>query len=61
MSLSRTSLRLENVSITPKMVKNVFTVIDSSNASDPKYILNVLLKKGRSELSYILSDPFNIY
>ena len=42
--LSRTNLKLHNISITPKMVKNVITNLDSSKASDPYCILVVVLK-----------------
>ena len=42
--LSRTNLKLHNISITPKMVKNVIMNLDSSKASDPYCILVVVLK-----------------
>ena len=41
---SRTNLKLYNISITPKMVKKVITILDSSPASGPGYILLVVLK-----------------
>ena len=56
---SRTNLKLHNVSITPKMVKNVITNLDSSKASGPDCIPVVVLKNCEPELSYILAKLFN--
>ena len=42
--LSRTNLKLHNISVTPKMVKKVITNIDSSKASCPDCIPVVVLK-----------------
>ena len=56
---SRTSLKLHNISITPKMVKKVITNLDSSKASGPDYIPVVVLKNCEPELSYILAKLFN--
>ena len=50
---SRTSLKLHNISITPKMVKTVITNLDSSKASGPDCIPVVVLKNCEPELSYI--------
>ena len=47
---SRTNLRLRNISITPKMVKNVITNLDSSKVSGPDYIRVVALKNCEREL-----------
>ena len=57
---SRTNLKLHNISITPKMVKKVITNLDSSKVSDPDCISVVVLKNSEPELSYILSEPFNM-
>ena len=56
---SRTNLKLQNISITPKMVKKVITNLDSSKASGPDYIPVVVLKNCEPELSYILAKFFN--
>ena len=58
--LSRTNLRLHNISITPKMVKKVITNLDFSKASGPDCIPVVVLKKCEPELSYILAELFTI-
>ena len=47
---SRTNLKLNNVSITPKIVKKVKINL----------ILVVVLKNCEPELSYILAEPFNM-
>ena len=49
---SRTNLKLHNTSITPKMVKNIITNLDSSKASGPDCIPVVVLKNYEHELSY---------
>ena len=56
---SRTNLKLHNISVTPKMFKNVIMNLDLSNASDPDCILVVVLKSCEPELSYILAEIFN--
>ena len=56
---SRTNLKLHNISITPKMVKNVIANLDSSKASGPDCIPVVVLKNCEPELSYILAKLFN--
>ena len=48
---SRTNLKLHNISIAPKMVKNVIVNLDSSNASGPDCIPVVVLKNCEHELS----------
>ena len=57
---SRTNLKLHNIPITPKIVKNVITNLDSSKASGPNCILVVILKNCEPELSYILAELFNM-
>ena len=42
------------------MVKKVITNVDSSKASGPAFIPAVVLKNCESELSYILSELFNM-
>lgn len=49
--LSGTNLKLHNISITPKIVKNVITYRDLSRASDSDCIPVVVLKKCEPELS----------
>ena len=58
---SGTNLKLHNISVTSKMYKNVITNLDSSMASGPDCIPEVVLKNCEPELSYILAEPFNIY
>ena len=57
---SRTNLKLHNISITSKMVKNVIMNFDSSKASDPDCIPVVILKNSEPELSYMLAELINI-
>ena len=57
---SRTNLKLHNTSITPKMVKNIITNLDSSKASGPDCIPVVVLKNYEHELSYILAELFHM-
>ena len=57
--LSRTNLKLHNIYVSPKMVKNVITNIDVSKACDPDCIPLVVLKRCEPELSYILAELFN--
>ena len=57
---SKTNLKLHNISITPKMVKNVIMNLDSSKASGPDCIPVVVLKNCEPKLSYILAKIFNI-
>ena len=56
---SRTSLKLHNISITPKMIKKVIRNLDSSKASGPDCIPVVVLKNCEPELSFILAKLFN--
>ena len=57
--LSRTNLKLHNISVTPKMVKKVIQNLDLSKASGPDCIPVVVLKNCEPELSYILAELFN--
>ena len=57
--LSRTNVKLHNISVTPKMVKNVITNLDLSKPSGPDCIPVVVLKNWEPELSYILAELFN--
>ena len=57
--LSRTNLKLHNISITPKMVRKVVMNLDLSKASVPNCIPVVVLKNCEPELSYILAELFN--
>ena len=58
---SRTNLKLHDISVTPKMVKNVITNLDSSKASGPDSIPVVVLKSCEPELSYISAELFNVF
>ena len=55
----RTNLKVQDISITPKMVKKVITNLDSSKASGPDCIPVVVLKNCEPELSCILTKHFN--
>ena len=57
---SRTNLKLNNISITPKMVEKVITNLDSSKVSGPDCIPVVVLNNCEPELSHILAKLFNI-
>ena len=56
---SRTNLKLHKISVTPKMVKQVITNLDSSKRSGPDCNPVVVLKNCEPELSYILTELFN--
>ena len=56
---SRTNLKLHNISVSPKMVKNIIMNLDLSKASGPDYIPVMVLKNCEPELSYILAELFN--
>ena len=56
---SRTTLKLHNFSVTPKMVKKFIMNLDLSKASGPDCIPVVVLKNCEPELSYILVELFN--
>ena len=57
--LSRTSLKVHKISVTPKMVKKVMTNLDSSNISGPDCIPVVVLKNCEPELPHIIAELFN--
>ena len=57
---SRTNLKLHNTSVTPKIVKEVITNLDSSEASGADCIPVVVLKNYEPEPSYILVELFNM-
>ena len=57
---SRTNLKRHNITITPKMVKNVIMNLDSSKASGPDCIPVVVLKNCEPELPCILGELFNM-
>ena len=56
---SRANLKLQNISVTPKMVEKVIMNLDSSKASIPDSISVVVLKNCEPKLSYILAELFN--
>ena len=53
---SRTNLKLRNISVTPKMVKNVMTNLDSSEVSGLNCIPVLVLKNYGYERLYILAN-----
>ena len=55
---SRTTFKLNNISVTPMMVKKVIMNLGLSKASGPDCIL-VVLKNCKPEVSYILAEIFN--
>ena len=57
---SRITLKLHNIFITARMVKNVITNHDSSKTSGLHCIHVVVLKNCEFELSYILAELFNM-
>ena len=57
--LSRTNLKLHNISVTPKMVRKVVMNHDLSKASGPDFIPVVVLKNCELELSYTLAELCN--
>ena len=57
-SPSRTNFKLDNISVTPKMVRKVVMNLDLSKPSGPDYIPVVVLKNRESDLSYILAELF---
>ena len=56
---SRTNLKLYNISVIPKMVRNVILDLDLLKASGPDCTPVVVLKNCEPELSYILAELFN--
>ena len=56
---SRTNLKLDNISVTSKMVKKVKMNLALSKAFGPDCIPVVVLKNCEPELSYILAELFN--
>ena len=59
--LSRTNLKLHNISVIPKMVRKVVMNLDLSKASGPDCIPVEVLKNCEPDLSYILAELFNKY
>ena len=57
---SRTHLKLNNISVTPKMVEKVIKNLDLSKVSGPDFTPVVVLKNCQPELSYILAEHFNM-
>ena len=58
---SRTNLKQHNISVIPKMVKNVITNLDLTKASGPDSIPVVVLKNCVPQISYALAELFNMY
>ena len=57
--LSRTNLKLHNISVTPKMVRKVVMSLALSKASGLDCIPVVVLRNCEPELSYILAELFS--
>ena len=57
---TKESITSHNISVTPKMVKEVITNFDSSKLSGPDFILVLLLKNFEPEHSYILAELSNM-
>ena len=55
---SRTNLKLHNISVTPKIIKKVRTILDLSKASGRDCIPMVVLKSCEHDLPYILAELF---
>ena len=55
---SGSNVKLQNISVTPKMIKKVITNLDLSKASSPDCIPMVVLKNCEPELSYIPAELF---
>ena len=58
--LTRTNMKLQNISLTPEPVYMVITNLDLLNAYGPDCITVVDLKKCEPELSYTLAELFNM-
>ena len=58
--LFRTNLKLQNISVTPKLVKKVTINLDVSKTSGFDSIPVVVLKSCEPELSYTLAELFNL-
>ena len=56
--LTRTNLKLHNISVTPKMGNKTIMNLDLSRTSGPDCIPVVVLKNCRPELYYILAELF---
>ena len=56
---SRTNLKPHNISLTPKIVKEIIRNLDLSKASSTDCIPVVVLKNCEPEVSYILVELFN--
>ena len=56
---SRSNLKLHNICVTPKRVRNFIMNLDLSKAFGPDCIPVVVLKKCEPEPSYILAELFN--
>ena len=57
---TRTNMKLRNISVTPKIARNVITNVDSSKVSGPDCIPVVLLNNCEAELSYMIAKLFNM-
>ena len=57
--LFRTNFKLQNISVTPELVKKVTMNPDMSRAPSPDCIPVVVLKNCEPEFSYVLAEIFN--
>ena len=53
-------MKLHNISVIPKIVKKVKRNLDLSKTSGPDYVPVVVLKTCESEISYTLTELFNM-
>ena len=57
---SEANLKLQNISITLKIVKKIITNLDSSKASGSGFVPVVVIKNCQLEPSYILTELFSM-
>ena len=53
-------MKMHNISVTPKLIKKVILNLDLPKVSGPDCIPMVVLRKCEPELSYILTELFNM-
>ena len=53
-------MKMHNISATPKLIKKVILNLDLPKVSGPDCIPMVVLRKCEPELSYILTELFNM-
>ena len=58
--LSKTNVKLYNISVTLNMIKKIIMRLDSSKPSGPDCISEVVLKNCEPEFLYILAELYNM-